>query len=322
MKVLFLLLCALIGGGIASGREVYVFFYRYGTFGLAMAIATPMILGYVLHLLYKKSKKDNIVSFQDLNNKLFPKTNSVIFVIYNVCLVITCATMLSGCQTIFDQLYACHLPFESITLVIICILLMHRGVEYIAKVSLPISVLMIVVLCGVGIFGTSGSQLYNFDTNHAGFMLYGGLFLASNFMLLVSLILSLDIKRSKITFVIFGVLVSAILVLIFLALSNNSVQANGEMPLLGLVNQTKFSLIYILAILFAMVTTLITSMYALTNNMSHIFGTSNRGAIFCGLIIYLFSLVSFGSLVKYGFPTMGVLGTVFFIRSLIYAIYK
>ena len=322
MKVLFLLLCALIGGGIATGREVFVFFYRFGSIGLAFLILSSILLAMTLYFLYKKCRKEKIVSFQQLNNKLFPRTNGIIFVIYNICLVITCATMLSGYQSLFDDFWAVSFPFESILLMLVCLILLHKGIDYIAKASLPISVVMVVVLVLSCVFNLPTIRLSNFYANSGGAVIYGGLFVASNFMLLVSLVLSLNIKKSRATFISFGISVVLVLSLRYLALASNKVVPDSEMPLIYLPNSTTSSLIYVISIMFAMVTTLITSLYALNNNMATIFGSEKKSALICSLVIYILSMMSFGSLVKYGFPAMGAIGAIFLIRSLIFAFDK
>lgn len=322
MKVLFLLLCALIGGGIASGKEVYVFFYRFGGVGLAFCLICPFIMSWILCKLRAKCEKANIVSFQELNNRLFPKTNIVIYIIYNVCLAITCATMLSGCQSLFDGLYECTFPFESVVIALLTLVLLSKGINFIAKCSLPLSILMVIFILLNCFINFPSVSIENMCESSWTGILFAGLFIASNFLLMVSLVLSIKIKRRKALFIAFAISIAIILTSIFIALASNKIDASSEMPLLDLCQGSAISVGFVISILLAMLTTFITSLYALNNNMTIIFKDEKLSAIICITVIYICSMLSFNSLVNYGFPAMGVLGAIFFIRTVIFSFGK
>ena len=322
MKVLFLLLCALIGGGIASGKEVYVFFYRFGGVGLAFCLICPLLMAWVLCKLHARCEEKNIISFQELNNRLFPKTNIVIYIIYNVCLAITCATMLSGCQSLFDGFYDCAFPFESVLIALLTLVLLSKGITFIAKCSLPLSIVMVIFILLNCFLSFPTVEIENMCSSSWTGFLFAGLFIASNFLLMVSLVLSIKIKRRKALFIAFAISIAIILTCIFIALASNKIDASSEMPLLDLCQGSIVSVGFIISILLAMLTTFITSLYALNNNMSILFKDEKLSAVICITAIFIFSMLSFDSLVNYGFPAMGVLGTIFFIRTTIFSFGK
>ena len=49
LKVVFVIIGTIIGAGFASGKEIYLFFYKYGTLGILGIIISGGLTGFIIY---------------------------------------------------------------------------------------------------------------------------------------------------------------------------------------------------------------------------------------------------------------------------------
>ena len=86
-----LIIGTLIGAGFASGREIYLFFTRFGLYGQIGMIISTIITTLIIYEVLNKSKKYEITDYNHLLGKLNSnnkKINKLISWIVNFFLLI------------------------------------------------------------------------------------------------------------------------------------------------------------------------------------------------------------------------------------------
>ena len=65
LKVLFVIIGTFIGAGFASGKEIYLFFFLYGTNGIIGIIISIIIIGIVVYITLNIVKENNINTYKE-----------------------------------------------------------------------------------------------------------------------------------------------------------------------------------------------------------------------------------------------------------------
>lgn len=105
--ILFTIIGAMIGAGFASGQEIYVFFYRFGFFGILGIITCNILMSYIIYKTLNLMLKYKFKNYKEFVNKIFEssyfKFNKIINIIVNVFLCITFFIMISAFGQYFNQ---------------------------------------------------------------------------------------------------------------------------------------------------------------------------------------------------------------------------
>ncbi len=64
--VLLVIIGTLIGAGFASGKEIYIFFFKYGNMGLIGLLISCLLIGITTYIVFKIVNKRNIKSYEEL----------------------------------------------------------------------------------------------------------------------------------------------------------------------------------------------------------------------------------------------------------------
>ncbi|MCI8485542.1 MAG: hypothetical protein HFJ20_00100, partial [Clostridia bacterium] len=97
LKVIFVIIGTLIGAGFASGKEIYIFFNKYGICGIIGILVSGLILGILVYkVFYILIKQRKINEYNELLNYMFDnrKNNKfnivrIINYIINIFLIIS-----------------------------------------------------------------------------------------------------------------------------------------------------------------------------------------------------------------------------------------
>ena len=98
LKVVLVIIGTLIGAGFASGKEVYVFFNKYGSCGLYGMILSGIILSLVIYKVLKLTKNNKIDNYKELITRIseHKKINKILSNIINIFLLMSFFVMVSG----------------------------------------------------------------------------------------------------------------------------------------------------------------------------------------------------------------------------------
>ena len=67
--IIFSIIGALIGAGFASGQEMYLFFYRFGIYGILGLLLCSFLIGIVIYKTFLIIYNENISNYQDWNSQ-------------------------------------------------------------------------------------------------------------------------------------------------------------------------------------------------------------------------------------------------------------
>ena len=75
LKVICTLIGTFIGAGFASGKEIYLFFFKYNIYGILGIVISVMFMGYIIYKTLNISRNYNIFSYNNfldymIKNKL------------------------------------------------------------------------------------------------------------------------------------------------------------------------------------------------------------------------------------------------------------
>ena len=155
IMIIFSILGALIGAGFASGQEIYLFFYRFGIFGIFGLILCSFLIGLVINktflVMYENEKINN---YQDFLNEIFgSKKNKYLNLSYisniiiNIFLLMTFYIMISGFGAYFEQEFNISRIIGAVILATLSFFILIKGVEGVTKVnSIIVPVLIILIL--------------------------------------------------------------------------------------------------------------------------------------------------------------------------------
>ena len=63
--ILFTIIGAIIGAGFASGQEIYLFFYRFGTNGLIGIVLCNILMATIIYKTLNLTYSDNIETYKE-----------------------------------------------------------------------------------------------------------------------------------------------------------------------------------------------------------------------------------------------------------------
>lgn len=304
-----ILLAGMIGAGIATGREVYQYFFASSVFCVIFLIFYAVLFGFFLQKLERIKQKKKIYSFESLNKLLFNKKNNIFSFCYYISAIIICMAMLSASRELFSNIYISY--FLPLFLIVFSTIVCYYGINIIKKISFPISLFLIIAVLINTLLAT---QLDIQNTMSKDFSILSFLmpllFFTGNIILLISIILKDKkiIKNHKIYFLLPLIFVVLILMILY-SLSHISNLENEMLPLLTLSknNGTFFGAIYLIAILFAIITTLCIvqhSVFMKINNKKY-------NGLYLGLLIFLLSFLSFDVIVQFAYSFIGIIGFVY-----------
>lgn len=193
IKIVMVIIGSIIGAGFASGKEIYLFFARFGIYGVIglgiMSFIMGGIIYFVLSLVKNKSVKNYHEFLQTINPK-YPKVNQMMNVIVNSFLLISFYIMVAGFSAYLKQVYQIPIMISAFFFMIACYIIFQKNVTGVMKMNeilVPILLLLIFYLgskiTGIGEFIESSSQNGFFSS-----ILYA----SYNSILLIPLLISLQ----------------------------------------------------------------------------------------------------------------------------------
>lgn len=313
---LILIVVSIVGVGFAGGAEIQHFFCL-PNFYVLIAIFL-FLFAIFFDVVYKFKEKNNIQSFYQLNNILFPKFKIVNYLFIIFYLVLS-ASMLAGVDVLMRDMLGLTLPIASILLSVFVYVLIIKGVAGIKKIFskfVPILLMIIFINLFVNSFYlTDGfcnitclfeyKNLFSKQNLLAVTMPF--LFFGSNFVLAINSIINLRGNSKKISLIavlLFGVFL--VFGCVTILLNKNS----GVMPLLlASKNLSKvFFWIYFICLIFSIFATLTIS----TWNEFQLCNFDNNYSLLIVLAINLIvSMLGFQFIIKYLYSFTGLIGIIY-----------
>ena len=325
LKIVFVIIGTLIGAGFASGKEIYIFFNKYGIAGLFGIIVSSICTGIIIYKLLTKIKEKNINNYNELLiklNKKYPKINKLINYIVNIFLLISFFIMVACFGAFIKQTYNISIYISNIFFCLLCALIFLKNAKGIIKTNeILVPFLIILIIC-LGLKNLPYISKINLkqinNVNYTGWLTKALLYTSYNSIILIPVLTNLNVKQLnkkqiKIisVFSIFLIFILAVTIYSLLIREKYFIQ-NLELPLVEIVAQFGmfFKYLYCLIIMISIFTSSNGAGYSFLKNVSK---SKKQYLIYLILISILGIIVSnigFSTLVEILYPLFGFLGII------------
>lgn len=321
IKIISVLIGTMIGAGFASGKEIYIFFAKYGTYGIIGAVTSAILTALVLYCTLLIVKKYDIKDNSQFVEKITKgKTGCIIIKnIINIFLLISFWIMSAGFCTFFKQELGVPIIITALSLAVVIYILFMKNIEGIIKVNTIMVPIMIIIILVISIKNHSNINIvdkisFN-NMNIYRAVLSAIIYTSYNSITLIPIIISLkecveNKIDSKIVTIISSLIIFILIISIFQILNTTSINiTNIEIPMLTILNTytSREKILYAIAIVAAIFTSAIAAGYGILENVKDRKKYKLANLAICIMIIPI-SYVGFGKLVEILYPVFGVIG--------------
>ncbi|MBP3619419.1 MAG: hypothetical protein J6J24_02025 [Clostridia bacterium] len=301
--VVFLIFGTVVGSGFSSGKEIMVFFSRFGVLSYLYVCIASVLFFFVFYFLLNFGR---FVVKKIENSKLLNIITLFVSVVFGAC-------MFAGIKSLFDYFPTWLYWIMLVFIVALSFVVVFKGVNWLEKVNLILMPLAGFLFLIVLIYSISISSDISISVSSWAGALYAPLYVTLNTSMSVMLISGVgEGLTKKQTF--FASLFSSILLLFFLLLGNFVLQRNGdsfvsEMPFLNIVKDN--SLMFCFAFIVVLVgcfTTLISLCFTIKSAMAKIIPKQNLVAFLSVTLPFVVGFLSFSQIVSNLYPICSVLG--------------
>ena len=317
IKILMVVLGTLIGAGFASGKEIYIFFNKYGILGALGIIISTTILCLIIYLVLKITKQNEVNNYSDMLeiiNPKYPIINKIIIIIVNGFLLVSFFIMTSAFSAYLNQEFQISNYIASIVFVIFCYIILRKSIQGIININNILVPLLLIFILYLGIKNISMIEFDNtkfiINSNSKGFLISSILYANYNSIILIPILINLknNIKKEKDVILITIISVVSISILCFtiysLLLNNDELIQRLELPLVEITKSKLYSFIIIVSIF----TSALSTGYSFLKNVSKNEKAYKNNLICISIIAIIVSKIGFSNLVKILYPLFGILG--------------
>lgn len=325
---------AMIGVGLASGREVVSFFVKYGYFSLLFCVLSGVAF-YVLIYLglkincdiknnHKNKNRKNCVIINKYGNDMAKCNKQMLFdKIYNVllyvCQIGICSAMFAGLFSIFKSLglniVVCY--FLLIVAFFLSVVILKNGKTVVFSLNFVLSVVLI-LFCFILFFVKLFSGEFNFLVG-ASFkiiapfksVLYAGMNVLTIYPLIREKSLYLKTRKEivLISFLssLFIVLILFVVCLSILLFGGTNIESDMVMLSISKSVSGVLYFAYVVLVLFSVFSTLLSTAYGSSKCLFNF-----KGSFALSLTVsFLLSFVGFSNLIDFLYPVFGILFIVY-----------
>ena len=286
-------ICTVLGAGFATGRELIVYFVKYGLWGFIGIIIASFLFGFTAYKALKKGYK----SISDVAD------GRITYMLTFMFLIVLYSAMLSACGELVQKIF--DIPYISGTIAIALITYITVKFKSIGDVSIILCPIMIVTALITGIYiMTNGNYLpVNTDINLCCIP-SAFIYAAYNIITAAAVIITEGDKKSALkTAVISGILIGFVATVLSLPLYFNFELIKHEsLPLLALL--PKGSIItygYIFMLMCAIFTTAVSNCLSAAEH-------TKLSPLLITLTALLLSFIGFSNIVDKVYFVFGIMG--------------
>ena len=337
LKVICTLIGTFIGAGFASGKEIYLFFFKYQVYGILGIIVSAIFIGYIIYKVLNISKKNNIYNYNEFLNYLIKnKLIKIILInIIDVFLIISFCIMVSGFSAFIYQEFNINIIIGFIFMLICSYCAFKRkatGIIKINNILIPIIIFIIffIVIKKVNLYelnfidGLNGEvfNINNFINNckieNFKFLIFSILYANYNLLTIIPIVVTMsnvtkNKKEIKYISIICSIIIFILSMSIFAILSQSNFNVgNLEMPVVFIVGRYGifYKYIYCLVVGIAIFTTAISVGYGYLQNYENNKEKYNKKIILLILCSIIAIPIGFSKLIELLYPIFGGIGLV------------
>lgn len=321
-KVIFVIIGALIGAGFASGQEIYLFFFSYGTKGILGIVFSSILFSISIYKVFSIILQNNIQSYKQFlevvigtDTKLKKYCILISNIIINLFILVTFFIMIAGFGTYLHENLSIPQLLGSGILSILCIIILSKETKGLISISQIIVPALIIFILSIGIISSrqiSYSYMIPKKTNWLGSSL---LYTSYNTILLIPVLISLnrEVNNIKKIAILVGIIINILAFCVYITMLQVNVNIeNLEMPISYIVAE-KFpylKLIYGISILLSILTTAVSLGTGILQNIRTNKDTKMAIIIIICTISIPISTIGFSTLMRYLYTLFGYIGLI------------
>ncbi len=333
LKVICTLIGTFIGAGFASGKEIYLFFFKYQVYGILGIIVSAIFIGYIIYKVLNISKRNDICNYNEFLNYLIKnKLIKIILInIIDVFLIISFCIMVSGFSAFIYQEFNINIIIGFIFMLICSYCAFKRkatGIIKINNILIPIIIFIIffIVIKKVNLYELNfinglngeGVNFNNCKIENFKFLIFSILYANYNLLTIIPIVVTMsnvtkNKKEIKYISIICSIIIFILSMSIFAILSQSNFNiTNLEMPVVFIVGRYGFfyKYIYCLVVGIAIFTTAISVGYGYLQNYENNKEKYNKKIILLILCSIIAIPIGFSKLIELLYPIFGGIGLV------------
>ncbi len=333
LKVICTLIGTFIGAGFASGKEIYLFFFKYQVYGILGIIVSAIFIGYIIYKVLNISKRNDICNYNEFLNYLIKnKLIKIILInIIDVFLIISFCIMVSGFSAFIYQEFNINIIIGFIFMLICSYCAFKRkatGIIKINNILIPIIIFIIffIVIKKVNLYELNfinglngeGFSINNWKIENFKFLIFSILYANYNLLTIIPIVVTMsnvtkNKKKIKYISIICSIIIFILSMSIFAILSQSNFNiTNLEMPVVFIVGRYGifYKYIYCLVVGIAIFTTAISVGYGYLQNYENNKEKYNKKIILLILCSIIAIPIGFSKLIELLYPIFGGIGLV------------
>lgn len=322
-KVVMVIIGTLIGAGFASGREIYLFFNKYGLLGQIGIVISGVFTAFIIYIVLQLAKRKEITQYSNLLQEINPKhrkINESLNLLVNSFLLISFFIMIAGFSAYMKQAYEFPIYISSLIFALLCYNVFQKSLQGIIKANSYLVPFLLFFILYLGIknipYLLESKLVMELETESRGFLISSLLYASYNSIILIPVLVSMKeyIKTKK--EICYISIFSSIFIIILsfciygLLLKGQFYIEELELPLLEITLEFGkiFQFIYGFVIIVSIFTSAISTGYSFLENVSKNKKSYKRNLILMCITGILVSNIGFSNLVQILYPLFGVLG--------------
>lgn len=302
------------------GKEIYLFFNRYGSLGIIGIIISFIFLGMIIYQVIKISNKYKINTYEEFLEKLGTK-NTIIKAIINIFLIISFYIMIAAFSAYFEQELNIPKTVGSLLIILLCYITFTKNINGIIKVNtflIPILVLFIIIFGIKNIDINNKTELLEQSNNKIEFIISAILYASYNSITIVPILITVrklvkTNKQNKIIAILVIITTIMLALIIYNLVLKIDIDINTiELPTVYIANKQGiiYKYLYGIIILVSIFTTAISAGYGFLQNNAKTQKKYKMLNILMCVSAIIISNIGFSNLLNLLYPIFGFLGLI------------
>ena len=302
------------------GKEIYLFFNKYGNLGIIGIIISFIFLGTIIYQVIKISNKYKINNYEEFLEKLGTK-NSIIKAIINIFLLISFYIMIAGFAAYIEQELNMPKIAGSLLIILLCYITFTKNINGIIKANtflIPILILFIIIFGIKNINLNNQTYIIESSEFNLKFIISAILYASYNSITIVPMLITIrklvpTNNQNKIIFILVVITTIILALIIYNLVLKIDIDINTiELPTVYIANQsgTIYKYLYGIIILVSIFTTAISAGYGFLQNNAKTQKKYKKLNIIMCLSAIIVSNIGFSKLLNLLYPIFGILGLI------------
>lgn len=326
MPAVFLIVGSIIGAGFASGRELSLFFAKFGYNSLYFLPIVFILFYYCFKMFLtvgSKEKFENVFAINKLSNSS-PFFNIAIIVIF---LIYSSAMFAGAVEVLRNNFLEIPAVLFTIFVFVITYLVLKFGLKGLVKVNLVVIPLIVILLVIYSIYSTVYpiTSIPYIPQNNEVYILPFSIvvYVFANILLSYFILTEVGygLKQKQINLISFFaslIICFVLLICIICLIKNGTVIMDATMPFIVLTLRLgdPFPLIFTIILFLGIITSLFGCMHTVSTTFYP--KLKRFTPLFLCFIVFIISLIGFKNIVNYCYPVVGVFGVFIVCKMLLF----